>query len=94
VRLTTNTLLAGGVVPQGTRVGWVAGGYLFLDPTLSYQVVQQMAGVERLPVSEQALRHRKREHGLLASIDLARKMLLVRRTLGGHCETGASSKSR
>ena len=43
----------------------------------------QMAGAEHLPVSAQTLRHRLREHGLLASIDTARQMLLVRRTLEG-----------
>jgi hypothetical protein len=42
-----------------------------------------MAGTERLPVSAQTLRHRLREHGLLASIDAGRQMLLVRRTLEG-----------
>jgi hypothetical protein len=46
-------------------------------------VVQQAAGVERLLVSEQTLRHRLREHGLLASVDVGRQMLLVRRTLEG-----------
>jgi len=42
-----------------------------------------MAGAERLAVSEQTLRHRLREHGLLASVDVGRQMLLVRRTLEG-----------
>ena len=72
-----------GWVPQGTRVGWVARSDLFLEPAASYQVAQQAAGLERLPVSEQTLRHRLREHGLLASIDVGRQMLLVRRTLQG-----------
>jgi hypothetical protein len=53
-------------VPQGTHIGWVAGSDLFLEPSASYQVAQQMAGTERLPLSEQTLRHRLREHGLLA----------------------------
>jgi hypothetical protein len=72
-----------GWVPQGTRIGWVARSDLFLEPAPSYQVAQQAAGVQRLAVSEQALRHRLREHGLLASIDVGRQMLLVRRTLEG-----------
>jgi hypothetical protein len=72
-----------GWVPQGTRVGWVARSDLFLEPTASYQVAQQAAGTERLPVSEQTLRHRLREHGLLVSIDTGRQMLQVRRTLEG-----------
>jgi hypothetical protein len=46
-------------------------------------VAQRLAGAERLPVSAQTLRHRLREHGLLASVDAGRQMLLVRRTLEG-----------
>jgi hypothetical protein len=49
----------------------------------SYEVAQQMAGAERLPVSAQTLRHRLHERGLLASVDAGRQMLLVRRTLEG-----------
>ena len=70
-------------VPLGSRIGWVAKGDLFLEPTASYQVAQRMAGADRLPVSEQALRHRMRERGLLVSIDVGRQMLMVRRTLEG-----------
>jgi len=70
-------------VPLGTRIGWVVGSDLFLEPALSYQVVQRMAGTERVPLSEQTLRHRLREHGLLVSIDAGRQMLQVRRTLDG-----------
>ena len=66
---------------QGTRIGWIVGPDLFLDPTLSYQVVQQMAGAERLPLTEQTLCRRLRERGLLASIDAGRQMLKVRRIL-------------
>ena len=70
-------------VPQGTRIGWITGSNLFLEPALSYQVAQQLAGTERIPLSEQTLRHRLREHGLLASIDAGRQMLQVRRILDG-----------
>jgi hypothetical protein len=70
-------------VSQGTRIGWVAGGDLFLEPAASYHVAQQVAGTEPLSVSEQTLRHRLRERGLLVSTDLGRQMLTVRRTLEG-----------
>jgi hypothetical protein len=56
---------------------------LYLEPAVSYQVAQQVAGAERLPVGEQTLRHRLRQRGLLASVDVARQVLLVRRTLEG-----------
>ena len=70
-------------LPQGIRIGWVLGDDLFLESTAAYQVAQQSAGSERLSVSEQTLRYRLRDHGLLVSTDPGRQMLLVRRTLGG-----------
>ena len=70
-------------VAQGARVGWITGSDLFLDPTVSYQVVQQVAGSEPIPLSEQTIRHRLRDRGLLASVDAGRQMLQVRRILEG-----------
>jgi len=70
-------------VPHGVKIGWLAGTNLYLDPSSSYRVAQELAGSERLPVSEQTLRHRLRERGLLASVDAGRQMLLVRRTFEG-----------
>ena len=72
-----------GWIPQGARIGWLAGSNLFLDPEISYMVAQQVAGADRLPIGEQALRHRLHQRGLLVSIDVGRKMLQVRRTLEG-----------
>jgi hypothetical protein len=69
--------------PQGTRIGWVTGNDLFLEPTASYQIAQDLAGNERLTLSQQTLHHRLRESGLLASIDHGRQMVQVRRTLEG-----------
>ncbi len=69
--------------PQGRRIGWVSGGDVFLESRTSYEVAQEMAGTERLPLGEQALRHRLRERGLLVSIDVARQMVQVRRTIEG-----------
>jgi hypothetical protein len=71
-----------GLVPKGTRIGWVTGGDLFLDPAASYHVAQELAGSERL-VGEQTLRHRLHERGLLASVDAGRQMVQVRRILDG-----------
>jgi hypothetical protein len=67
----------------GACIGWIAGSDLYLDSSISYQVVQQTAGMERLAISEQTLRHRLHSHGLLASIDASRQTLLVRKTLEG-----------
>ena len=70
-------------LPQGTRIGWLSDSDIFLEPAASYQVAQQMAGREHLPVSAQTLRQRLRERGLLVSVDVGRNMLMVRRTLEG-----------
>jgi hypothetical protein len=68
---------------QGTCIGWVVENDLYLDPLTSYQTVQSLAGVERMPLSEQALRQQLRKCGLLVSMDAGRGMLQVRRTLAG-----------
>ena len=44
-------------------------------------MAQQVAGSERMSVSEQTLRHRLHERQFLASVDIGRHMLLVRRTI-------------
>jgi hypothetical protein len=72
-----------GWVPRGHRIGWVVGNHVFLEPTASYQVAQELAGVERLEVSERTLHHRLRAGGLLASTDAGRQMVQVRRIVEG-----------
>jgi hypothetical protein len=69
--------------PRGICIGWVVDSDLYLEPTVSYHVAQEMAGNEHLPVSEATLRRRLREQGLLVSRDAARQTLPVRRTLAG-----------
>jgi hypothetical protein len=69
--------------PQGTRIGWLSGSDVFLEPSASYHVAQQMAGSEPIPISPQTLRHRMAEQGLLVSTDAARKVLMVRRRQEG-----------
>ena len=68
---------------RGGRIGWVIGSDLFLDPAASYHVAQDAAGTERLPMSQQTLRHRLQESGLLASVDQGGQMVQVRRTMEG-----------
>ncbi len=71
------------LAPQGSRIGWVKGGDLFLEPTASYRVAQAVAGSQRLTLSQQALHHRLQESGLLVSVDSGRQMVQVRRTMEG-----------
>ncbi len=70
-----------GWVPHGVCIGWIAGDDLYLDPATSYETAQRTGN---LTVSQQQLRQRLRERGLLASVDISRHMLVVRRTLAGH----------
>jgi hypothetical protein len=72
-----------GWMPRGQCIGWVGGQDLFLEPVVSYQVARALGGAESLQLSEQSLRRRLHDHGLLASTDPGREMLTVRRTLAG-----------
>lgn len=72
-------------VPLGDCIGWVEHDDLYLEPTVAYRVAQMVgrdAG-EVLTVSEQTLKKRLHEKGLLASIDQKRETLTVRRSIGG-----------
>ena len=55
-----------------------------MDRRRPYHVAQDAAATERLPMSQQTLRHRLQEGGLLASVDHGRQMVQVRRTLEGN----------
>jgi hypothetical protein len=71
--------------PQGDCIGWVEGDDLYLQPTAAYRLVQvagRDAG-EVLAISEQTLKKRLHEKGLLASTDAARQTLTVRKRIGG-----------
>jgi hypothetical protein len=68
-------------VAQGTCIGWVTESDVYLDPSASDRMVRDAAGGEGLGVSGQALRHRLHRQGLLATVDVTRHTLLVRRTL-------------
>ncbi len=71
--------------PQGACIGWTDGDDIYLEPTAVYQVVQRAARAvgDALPVSEQTLKKRLREQGLLASVDAKRETLTIRRSIGG-----------
>jgi hypothetical protein len=74
---------AGG--PQGTRVGWLVDGEVYLEPEAAFAVVQRFARDqnESFPITSHTLRRRLKEKGLLATTDEARGKLTVRKTLQG-----------
>jgi hypothetical protein len=69
---------------MGTRIGWVEGPDVYLEAEAAYQVAQEHAvkggGVA---VTEQALRKRLRDKGLLVSTDASRNTLTIRKTFNG-----------
>ena len=67
----------------GARLGWIDGNDLYLDSSASYQAAMNAAQLDPLELSEQTLRRRLHDCGLLATIDVGRQTLLVRRTLDG-----------
>jgi hypothetical protein len=69
----------------GDCVGWVLDDAIYLESTAAYRVVQTAGRDvgEQLAVSEQTLKKRLREKGLLVSIDEKRQTLTVRRTIAG-----------
>jgi hypothetical protein len=70
---------------QGRRIGWVDGPDLYLEPEAAHAEAQRLASEqgESLPVSARTLRRRLHEGGWLASTDVGRMVLTVRRTLEG-----------
>ena len=74
---------AGRVAPMGVRIGWLTGDDVLLDESASYRVAEQIFDAGPLLMNERAVRLHLRKWGLLASIDTARQVLLVRRTLEG-----------
>jgi hypothetical protein len=71
--------------PLGDCIGWVDGEDVYLEPAAAFRQVQ-LAGRdtgECLPISEQTLRRRLNEKGLLASVDGGRQTVTVRRSIAG-----------
>ena len=76
---------------MGVRIGWLTGDDVLLDESASYRVAEQIFDAGPLLMNERAVRLHLRKWGLLASIDTARQVLLVRRTLEGRPRSGSGS---
>jgi hypothetical protein len=72
-------------IPAGKCIGWLEGSSLYLEPKASYAVAQEMGRRigEPLVVSEMTLRKRLHEEELLASVDMTRETLKVRKCVQG-----------
>lgn len=75
----------GGFQSKGDRIGWLLGSDLFLEPEVSYTVVQQIARAQgdELGVASRTLHKRMKEKGLLVSTDVNRKTNTIRKTING-----------
>ena len=71
--------------PQGDRIGWVDGDFLYLDRDGSYKAAQTMAvdGSNGIEVSASTLLRRLRDRGLLTEFDRNREVLTARKTIEG-----------
>lgn len=71
--------------PLGDCIGWVEGEDVYVEPAAAFRQVQ-LAGRdagESLTITEQTLRRRLREKGLLASVGTSRETITVRRIIAG-----------
>jgi uncharacterized protein DUF927 len=70
---------------QGSRVGWVAGNDLFLDPDAAYVAAQGLSRElgDVIALTPKTLHKRLHERRLLQATDQSRGTLTVRRTLEG-----------
>lgn len=65
--------------PKGMRIGWLDDDYVYLDPSAAFRVAQSMAVQgEGISITEQTLRKRLKERGLLFKLDPERGKLLAR----------------
>jgi len=71
--------------PQGQCAGWLVDGEVYLEPDVSFAVVQELARSqgESFAVNAATLRRRLNEKGFLAAVDDGRKRLTIRMVLQG-----------
>ena len=70
---------------KGDCIGWTDADAVYLDLTAAYRVPQVSCRDvgESIPVTEQTLKKRMHERGLLASVDRTRQTLTIRRKING-----------
>jgi len=76
---------SGNLMPLGDCIGWIEDDHVYLEPTAAFRAAQMAVrdSGEPFGISEQMLKKRLREKGLLASVDEKRQTLTVRRRIGG-----------
>jgi hypothetical protein len=71
--------------PQGVRVGWVEDDDIYIEPQSAYKVVNQFFGstAECINISLSTLKRRLKQQSKLASHDVARESVTIRRKCEG-----------
>ena len=71
--------------PVGHRIGWIDGDDLYLEPEAAYAAAQHLAkeSDDSISVKPKTLHKRLHERGLMVTIDEARGVLTIRKTLEG-----------
>ncbi len=74
--------------PQGDRIGWTEGDDLYLQPNAAFNVAKRLGNEsgDGISITPRTLNKRLHERRLLASVDQAREVLTVRRTICGKRE--------
>lgn len=74
----------GRLARQGRCIGWVDGDNLYLESAVAYHVVQSLCrDTSDVVMTEQTLRKRLNEKGLLASVSGKRNSLMIRKSVAG-----------
>ncbi|MHB9090948.1 MAG: DUF927 domain-containing protein, partial [Chloroflexota bacterium] len=68
--------------PRGACVGWIDGDDLYLEPDAAYSAAQAIGREvgDALALTPQSLRRRLKDQGVLASTDVRRETVTIRRT--------------
>ena len=76
---------SGNSTALGDCLGWVDDDHIYLEPAAAFRAAQMAArdSGEPFAISEQTLKKRLREKGMLASVDENRQTLTTRRRIGG-----------
>ncbi len=76
---------SGELQPQGDCIGWLEDDDIYLEPASAFRAAQMAArdSGDIFGITEQTLKKRLRERGLLASVDQKHETLTIRRTLSG-----------
>jgi hypothetical protein len=69
--------------PRGLLIGWKEGDHVYLEPNTAGKIAHAMDAEHRLRLQGSALRKQLHSAGFLASVDVSRNVLTVRKMISG-----------